>query len=367
MHRNRHKWLMYEGIEMRSFDYEKKLEKLLTPEIVALLTQIHEFKGEQSLFIEAKADILSQLVEVAKIQSTEASNKIEGIFTSDERIKALVKDKTTPKTRNEREIAGYRDVLNTIHESHDYISIRPNIILQLHRDLYKFEGYNIGGKYKASDNIIEEADEYGNKHIRFQPVSAWETPEAIDILCNEYNKALDSGTIDALLLIPMFILDFLCIHPFKDGNGRMSRLLTLLCLYRSGYIVGKYISIERLIEKTKESYYECLQESSRSWHEDENDYIPFVKYTLGVVVAAYRDFAARVEVLTTGGLSKPERIERLIQSTYSEITKSEIMEKCPDISQITVQRTLAELLEAQRIIKIGGGRYTKYVWNRDKD
>ena len=352
---------------MRSFAYNNKWEKLLTPEIVALLTQIHEFKGEQSMFIEAKADTLTQLVEIAKIQSTEASNKIEGIYTSDERLKAIVKDKTTPKTRNECEIAGYRDVLNTIHESHDYISIRPNIILQLHRDLYKFEGYDIGGKYKAGDNIIDEEDEQGDKHVRFRPMAAWETPEAIENLCDEFNKAMDSEKIDPLLLIPMFILDFLCVHPFNDGNGRMSRLLTLLCLYRAGYIVGKYISIEHLIEKTKESYYDDLQASSAGWHEEENDYAPFVQYILGVVVAAYRDFTARVETLTASGLSKPERIAKLIQSTYGEITKSEIMEKCPDISQITVQRTLADLLEKELIIKIGGGRYTKYVWNRDKE
>ena len=331
---------------MRNFDYSKKWEKLLTPEIVALLTQIHEYKGEQSLFIEAKADTLTQLVEIAKIQSTEASNKIEGIYTSDARLKALVKDKTTPKTRNEREIAGYRDVLNTIHESHDYISIRPNMILQLHRDLYKFEGYDIGGKYKAADNIIEEEDEQGNKFVRFRPVLAWETPEAIENLCNEFDKALGTGTIDPLLLIPMFILDFLCIHPFNDGNGRMSRLLTLLMLYRAGYIVGKYISIEHLIEKT--------------------NYVPFVQYMLGVVVAAYRDFADRVETLVTSGLSKPERVAELIKNTYGEITKSQIMEKCPDISRITVERALSELLSSESIIKIGGGRYTKYVWNRDK-
>ena len=351
---------------MRSFDYNEKWEKLLTPEIVALLTQIHEFKGEQSMFIEARADTLTQLALIAKIQSTEASNRIEGVYTSDARLKAIVKDKTTPKTRNEREIAGYRDVLNTIHESHDHIPIRPNIILQLHRDLYKFEGYDIGGKYKTGDNIIEEEDVHGHKHVHFQPVAAWKTPEAITMLCDGFNKAIDSVKIDPLLLIPMFVLDFLYIHPFHDGNGRMSRLLTLLCLYRAGYIVGKYISTEHLIEKTKDSYYEDLQASSAGWHEGENDYTPFVQYMLGIVVAAYRDFAARVETLTASGLSKPEKIAKLIQSTYGEITKSGIMEKCPDISQITVQRTLAELLEREQIIKIGG-RYTKYVWNKDKE
>lgn len=352
---------------MRNFDYGKKWEKLLTPDIVALLSQIHEYRGKQSLFIDAKADALSQLVEIARIQSTEASNKIEGIYTSDDRLKALVKDKTMPKTRNEREIAGYRDVLNTIHESHDYISIKPNMILQLHRDLYKFEGYDIGGKYKAADNIIEEEDEQGNKFVRFKPIPAWETPEAIENLCDEFDKAYESGTIDPLLLIPMFILDFLCIHPFNDGNGRMSRLLTLLMLYRAGYIVGKYISIEHLIEKTKEAYYECLQKSSINWHEDDNDYVPFVKYMLGVIVAAYRDFSDRVQVLVTSKLSKPERVAELIKNTYGEITKSQIVEKCPDISRITVERTLTELLSSGRILKVGGGRYTKYVWNRDKE
>ena len=352
---------------MRSFDYSKKWEKLLTPKIVPLLTKIHEYKGAQSLFIESKADTLTYLVELAKIQSTEASNRTEGIYTSDDRLKAFVKDKTMRKTRDEREIAGYRDVLNTIHESFEYISIKPNMILQLHRDLYKFEGYDTGGKYKAVDNIIEEEDEQGNKSVRFKPVPAWETPEAITNLCNEYNKANGDGIIDPLLLIPMFILDFLCIHPFNDGNGRMSRLLTLLMLYRAGYIVGKYISIEKLIEKTKESYYECLQESSVNWHEDENNYIPFVEYMLGIIVAAYRDFSDRVETLIDSGLSKPQRVAELIKSTYGEITKSQIMEKCPDISRITVERALAELLSTQSIVKIGGGRYTKYVWNRDKE
>ncbi|MBR6244148.1 Fic family protein [bacterium] len=352
---------------MRTFDYTKKWGKLLTPEIVTLLTQIHEYKGEQTLFIEAKADSLTQLTVIAKIQSTEASNKIEGIYTSDARLKALVNEKTMPKTRNEREIAGYRDVLNTIHESHDYIPVRPNMILQLHRDLYKFEGYEAGGRYKSVDNFIEEEDAQGNKFVRFKPVPAWETPAALENLCNEFDKALASGTIDPLLLIPMFILDFLCIHPFNDGNGRMSRLLTLLMLYRAGYIVGKYISIERLIERTKSSYYDCLQESSFGWHEEENDYAPFVRYMLGVVVAAYRDFSERVRTLVSSDLSKPERIAELIKNTYGEITKSQIMEKCPDISRITVERALTELMLSEDVIKIGGGRYTKYVWNRNKN
>lgn len=348
---------------MRQFDYCEKWKQLLTPEIVSYLTQIHEFKGEQTLFIEAKADILTRLVEIAKIQSTEASNKIEGIYTSNERLKALVNDTTRPKTRNEREIAGYRDVLNSIHESHDYIPPKPSIILQLHRDLYKFEGYDIGGKYKVSDNIIEEEDSAGNKFIRFKPIAAWETPEAIEALCKAFNDALETEEVDALILIPMFILDFLCIHPFSDGNGRMSRLLTLLLLYRAGYIVGKYVSVEKLIEKTKEMYYDCLQQSSTGWHENANDYEPFVKYMLSVIIAAYREFSSRVKLLTTSGMSKSDRVREIIRTTLGPISKKEILEKCPDISQTTVQRTLTELVESGQIIKIGGGRYTKYTWN----
>ena len=348
---------------MRNYDYTAKWEKLLTPKIVAMLTQIHEYKGEQALFIEAKADALTKLVEIAKIQSTESSNKIEGIFTTDARLKALVMDKTRPKTRNEREIAGYRDVLNTIHDSYEYIPPKPSTILQLHRDLYKFGSYDVGGKYKSADNIIEEEDEQGNKFVRFKPVPAWETPENINSLFEAFNEQMDKGQADPLILIPMFILDFLCIHPFSDGNGRMSRLLTLLLLYRSGYIVGKYISIEKMIEISKDSYYECLQASSYKWHENENDYEPFVEYMLGVILAAYREFSSRVEALITSGISKPERIREIIKGNLGTITKTEIMNRCPDISQTTVQRALADMLKTGEIIKIGGGRFTKYTWN----
>lgn len=352
---------------MREYYYDKIYRALLTPEIVALLAQIHEFKGEQNLFIEAKSDTLTQLVEIAKIQSTEASNKIEGIYTSEDRLKKIVHDKTMPKTRNEKEIAGYRDVLATIHESHDFIPPKPSIILQLHRDLYKFSGKSIGGSYKNSDNIIEEEDAQGNKYVRFQPVPAWETTEAMERVCTALEEASKNAEYDTLLLIPIFILDFLCIHPFNDGNGRMSRLLTLLLLYRAGYIVGKYISIEKLIEMSKETYYETLQQSSQDWHEEKNDYMPFVRYMLGVIVAAYRDFSSRVQFLTTSGLSKPDRVREIIKGTLGKITKTEIMQKCPDISQITVQRALNDLLKNDEIIKLSGGRYTSYTWNREKE
>lgn len=352
---------------MRNYSYSGRWQSLLKPEIVALLTQLHEFKGEQVMFAQTKPNVLDTLTEIAKIQSTEASNRIEGIYTSDERLKKLMLDKTTPKSRNEQEIAGYRDVLATIHENYEYIPLKPNMILQLHGDLYKFSGKSIGGNYKNSDNIIAEEDEKGNKRARFIPVPAWETPIAMDELCAAYSEAVDNDSIEPLLIIPMFILDFLCVHPFNDGNGRMSRLLTLLLLYRAGYTVGKYISIEKLIEQSKQTYYDALQASSAGWHEGKNDYAPFVGYMLGVVVAAYRELRSRLNEVTKENLSKPDRVRELIKNTYGKITKTEIMQKCPDISQITVQRALNDLLKNNQIIKIGGGRYTSYVWNRDKE
>ena len=352
---------------MRTLNYKNEYQKLLSPEIVSYLAQIHEQKGQQNLFIEAQKDALSELLEIAKIQSTEASNRIEGIITTDDRLKKIVMNKTTPKSRSEREIAGYRDVLNTIHENYDFIPVRPGMILQLHRDLYKFSNSAIGGSFKNSDNTIAEELPDGTMRVRFQPVPAWETLEAMDSLCSAFQMALTDPELDPLLLIPMFILDFLCIHPFNDGNGRMSRLLMLLLLYRSGYFVGKYISIERLIANSKATYYEALQDSSTGWHEGTNDYLPFVRYMLGIVIAAYREFASRVDILITRGLSKPERVREIIRSTTGKITKTQIMKQCPDISQKTVERALKELMDNDEIIKIGGGRYTSYTWNWEKE
>ncbi len=352
---------------MRAFHYKQEYQKLLTPGIVSLLAQIHEQKGRQSLLADTQKEALDELLEIAKIQSTEASNRIEGIITTDDRLKLIVRNKTTPRNRDESEIAGYRDVLTTIHESYPYIPPRPGMILQLHRDLYKFSGMSIGGSFKNSDNVIAETLPDGTKRVRFQPVPAWETPEAMDDLCSAVNDALNDPEMDDLLLIPMFILDFLCIHPFNDGNGRMSRLLTLLLLYRTGYPIGKYISIEKLIADSKDSYYEALEDSSENWHEGANDYLPFARYLLGVFIAAYREFEERAELMIEAGNSSTSRIRRIIRASTGRITKAELMSQCPDISQITVQRALKTLLDNGDILKIGGGRYTSYTWNWEKE
>lgn len=347
---------------MRVYDYRKVYNGLLQPDIVSLIAKIHEYKGEQTFFIKAKADTLSQLVEIAKLQSTEASNKMEGICTSDERLKKIVRDKTMPKTRSEKEIAGYRDVLGMIRENHDFIPVKSSNFLQLHRDLYKFTGGN-DGSYRNTDNVIAEEELQGNEFVQFQLVPAWETAESIEAICTAFEEACRVPDYDELILIPMFILDFLCIHPFDNGNGRMSRLLMLLLLYRAGYIVGEYISIEKLIEQSKETYYEALQFGSAAWHEGNNDYLPFVRYMLGIVIAAYQEFSSRVQLLAANGLSKPERVREVIKAALGRITRTEIMEKCPDISRVTVERALNELVKSGKVLKIGGGRYTAYVWN----
>lgn len=346
---------------MREFDFINNPAKLLKPEIVQMVGSIHEHKGKQELFVEANIDELKILLEVALIQSTGASNRIEGIFTSDKRLEELITQKVEPRNRSEQEIAGYREVLATIHESYEYIMPRPNVILQLHRDLYSYSQGTVGGTYKNSNNVIAERDAEGKQKVRFVPVPAFQTSEAMDELCTRFLDAWRADRIDKLILIPMFILDFLCIHPFNDGNGRMSRLLTLLLFYKAGYIVGKYVSMEMLIEKTKETYYEALQSSSSGWHENENDYEPFVKYYLGIVIKAYNEFESRVEYLKHRGLSKPDRIKKLIDQKVGKITKKEIMELCPDISKVTVERTLTELVKSGYIAKVGAGPSTGYV------
>ena len=262
---------------MRVFDYSKLADRTWPSDILNLVAKIHECKGRQDMFIRQKPVELDRLVEIAKIQSTEASNKIEGIVTTSTRMKQLFEEKTMPRNRDENEIMGYRDVLNTIHESNEYIPIRPSYILQLHRDLLRRAGMSYGGNYKNVQNYINETRPDGTTITRFTPVAPFQTHMAMEALCEAYEQALAKENIDALILIPCFIVDFLCIHPFNDGNGRMSRLLTLLLLYKNGYSVGKYISIEKQIEKTKDHYYDVLEMADAGWHEESNDPTPFIR------------------------------------------------------------------------------------------
>ena len=361
---------------MRKFDYKIYKTYHWDNEILNYLTQIHEYKGKQELFLRQKPVEMEKLVEVAKIQSVESSNRIEGIITTASRIGQIVKEKTTPKNRDEREIAGYRDVLNTIYENYEYIPVSGNIILQLHRDLMQYAETGNEGRYKITQNYLKEIKEDGTEIIRFTPVPPYETELCINAICENYNSMMEDILIDPLLIIPVFLHDFLCIHPFNDGNGRMSRLLTLLLLYKSGYLVGKYISIEKHIEKTKDAYYDALEASSYRWHEGSEDPTVFVKYMLGVILACYREFESRINIVsdttivseTKNGKKKVitirskayDIVKASVDTTIGKFTKQQIVNICPTISEKSVEAVLKKLLDENYIIKHGTGKGTFY-------
>lgn len=345
---------------MREFNYLKLMELSLPVSIYHTIAKIHEYKGKQELYVKNYPDVLDKMIDVAKIQSTKSSNAIEGIYTNDARLNELMNKKTEPRNRNEEEIAGYRHVLDIIHENYAYIEFNKNDILTLHNQLYSYSYVNYKGKFKTLDNTIMEVDELGNRKVRFQPVSSFETENYFDKMVGAYKKAVEAN-IPALILIPVLIHDFLCIHPFDDGNGRMSRLLTLLLLYKFGYFVGRYISIEMLIEESKESYYEELKRSSEKWHTGENDEIPFIRYMLGVLLKAYEECDDRFNFIGNEKLTSPERVLSVIQRSLEPLSKKDIMIICPDISQRTIERALKELYDNSKIKQVGSGRSTKYV------
>ena len=344
---------------MKNFDYSLLRTRTFDREVINYIGLIHEFKGRQELYLEQKPQELETLVEIAKIQSTESSNAIEGIATTKARLKSLMADKTTPRDRGEKEIKGYRHVLNVIHENFDYVPIRKNYILQLHKMLYQFTEERFGGRFKDTPNEIDMVYPDGRAVLLFKPLEPFETPYAVERICEEYDKAINTYGIDPLIAIPVFILDFLCIHPFNDGNGRMSRLLTTLLLYKSDFVIGRYISLEKKIEMTKNEYYIALQESSQNWHEEKNDDTPFIKYILGIILAAYRDFEERVNMVGKK-MSAKDMVIKAIGSKIGKFTKNDIMELCPEIGRGSVENTLKALCEEGIIKKEGQGRATFY-------
>ncbi len=345
---------------MRIFNYSVLQSRQWNSEILGLVAQIHEYKGRQELYLKQKPAVLDKLIDIAKVQSTEASNKIEGIVTTSTRVQQLCMEKTTPRNRDEEEIMGYRDVLNTIHENYEYIPIRGSYILQMHRDLYKYSERSIGGRFKNTQNYIAATYPDGRQVVLFTPLAPYETPDAMNAICESFNRTMDDGTIDPLVLIPIFINDFLCIHPFNDGNGRMSRLLTTLLLYRCGYVVGRYISLENKIEKTKTKYYEVLNRCSEHWHDGTNDPTPFIKYLLGIILSAYRDFESRVDLFDEK-LPAVELVRRAVAQKIGKFTKSEIMELAPSISKASVENSLKKLMADGIIERHGKGKSTFYT------
>ncbi len=348
---------------MRRFDYSLLADRKWDNEIVTYLAKIHECKGRQELYVRTDSVELDRLVEIARIQSTEASNKIEGIKTTETRIRQLFENKTTPRNRDENEIMGYRDVLNMIHENYDYIPVTSSYILQMHRDMLKPAGLTFAGHYKNVQNYINETRPDGTQITLFTPVSPYETEKAVEDICSSYTRNIALEQIDPLILIAVFILDFLCIHPFNDGTGRMSRLLTLLLLYQNGFDVGKYISIEKRIEETKDAYYDAIDQSDQGWHEEENDPTPFIRYMLKVILACYEDFEERVGLLTFGkGKNTSYDIVRsYVSNKVGTFTSADVITACPKAGRSSVLNALKKLTDEQYIIKTGTGRATRYV------
>ena len=345
---------------MRNFNYSKIKDKKWDSQILSLVTSIYKYKGKQELYLKQRSEELNKLIEVAKIQSTEASNEIEGIVTTSARLKKLVEEKTTPRNRNEEEIAGYRDVLNLIHENFDVISISKNYILQMHKMMFRYMDNPFAGKTKNIQNYITINYSNGESEILFTPLSPFETPEALENICNEYNKVIGNFNIDPLIAIPIFIHDFLCIHPFNDGNGRLSRLLTTLLLYRSGFYVGKYISLEALIAKDKSAYYEALQKSGLNWHKEDEDILPFMKYLLGIILAGYKDFEDRFSIVEEK-LPAIELVRKAISQKMGRFTKQDIRELCPNLSLSSIEGSIRKLVDEGEIKREGIGRATKYI------
>ena len=344
---------------MRTFNYSAIRDYLWDSEILGLIAAIYKEAGKQELYLKQRPEELEKLIEIAKIQSTEASNAIEGIVTTSTRIKQLVEEKTTPKNRDEQEIAGYRDVLNIIHENFDVIPISQNYILQLHKILYSHMNNFMAGKTKNVQNYISATYPDGHAQVLFTPMAPCETPEAIDKICEEYNLEIGNMALEPLILIPVFIHDFLCIHPFNDGNGRMSRLLTTLLLYRNGFYVGRYISLEGKIAKNKDLYYDALSRSQDGWHEGTEDIIPFIKYMLGIILAAYKDFEDRMDLIGVK-LSALEIVRRASKNKLGRFNKQDIRELCPNLSDSSIEGALRKMLSSGELKREGKGKNTCY-------
>ncbi len=346
---------------MKIFDYSFLNYGLLPVRLINLTSGIASLKTMAGVRKTDYAQIFTELESIAKVQSVKSSNAIEGIVTSDDRIRAIVNQNSAPLNHNESEIAGYRDALNLIHNDYEYLDFRESDILKLHKMMLSIVGYEYGGKYKKDDNVILEVDKNGQRRIRFKPTSAFETPQAMKQLELAYLDARSDANINQLLLIPCVILDFLCIHPFQDGNGRMSRLLSLLLLYKNGYDVGKYVSFEEQINNYKNNYYEALRQSSVGWEENKNSYFPFIENFISMLYMCYKELDKRFAVVNGKKVSKKVRIEATVLNSLTPISKAEICKILPDVSPTTVEMVLGMMIKEGSIKKIGSGRSTRYL------
>lgn len=345
---------------MRKFDYTFLGQGMVPAGVANLVGAIREIKGMESRRMDLFPDMFSSLEQIARLESVRGSNAIEGIVTTDQRIREIVNGNTAPLNHDEMEIAGYRDALDIVHNNYPTMQINGPTVLELHRTMLSRTPQG-GGAYKGSDNVVMEMDTFGTRRIRFQPVAAVETPAAMEQLILAYMSARSDSSINSLLLTPCFVLDFLCIHPFPDGNGRMSRLLSLLALYKSGFDAGKYVSFEEQINNGKPQYYEALKMSSEGWHTNENSYFPFMENFLTTLLICYRKLNERFDIVQEKRTAKAGRIEAAVLRSMKPISKKEISDLFPDISPTTIEAALGRMVRNGEITKTGGARSTKYI------
>ena len=349
---------------MRKFDYSFLKDGLLPAKLINLTSGIYSLKTMVNSRKDEFKKIFTELEAIAKIQSIKSSNAIEGIVTSDERIKEIINGNSAPLNHDESEILGYRDALNQIHSNYSHIEFCKQDILSLHELMMSYAGYEYGGKSKDSDNVIMEIDSLGNRKVRFRPTPAAKTKEAMEQLTLAYADASNDANINQLLLIPCVILDFLCIHPFRNGNGRMSRLLSLLLLYKNGFDAGKYVSFEEQINHYKDYYYEALRASSDKWEENKNSYFPFIENFLSTLYMCYKELDKRFAIVYGGKLTKKARIEGTVLNSLIPLSKAEICKILPDVSLTTIEFVLSEMYKKGLITKIGASRSTRYIRNK---
>ena len=353
---------MQRGVKtMHNFDYSFLDNGLLPAGLLNITADIYSLRVMDSNRREQYKDVFTQLAEIAKVQSVKSSNEIEGIVTTDIRINEIVNGNSAPLNHNEQEIAGYRDALAEVHKGYSYMDLCESDILRLHTIMMNMAGYSYAGKYKDVDNDIIEEDKYGRRRVRFHPTSAADTPDEMEQLILAYQLARDNANINQLLLIPCVILDFLCIHPFRDGNGRMSRLLSLMLLYRNGFDAGKYISFEEQINLRKGNYYEALKQSSVGWHENQCDYSAFIMEFLTTLYMCYKELDKRFAVIGSQKVTKQARVEATVLNSLTPISKSDVAKILPDVSPTTIEAVLGNMIRSGSIKKVGSGKGTRYI------
>ncbi|NQT65344.1 MAG: Fic family protein [FCB group bacterium] len=338
-------------------EYLKKLP--INNELVRLIRKLGEYKGKQELYQKQSPEVLENLRLVAFAQSTESSNRLEQITAPPKRLKELIANKTKPQNRSEAEIAGYCDVLSTIHQSAKDIPLTVNVVKQFHRDMMRYTE-RPGGDWKSVNNTIVERDTNGTTRVRFNPVDPFQVNEYMTKLVERFNAEIENGEYDPLLLIPLFIFDFTCIHPFRDGNGRSSRLLTTLLLYHQGYDVVRYVSLEKIIEQTKESYYNTLEDSSRDWHDGKHNIIPFLTYYLSTFLAAYDEFEKRADIVIKPRGTKTEMVINAIDGFKGNFTISDIENACPLVGRDMIRKVMNKMRSDRKIENISKGKYAKW-------